>query len=144
MNKLPPSRVVIVDDNDLMRTVLRGILRNENHEIVGEARTGLGALEVVEREQPEVVFLDVMMPEMDGLEALMEIKERYPATVVVMVTGNPSKENVEESIQNGAGGSLMACSFGFGASIFCRACRWSAEWVSVTTRLSSVQSSSPA
>lgn len=107
MSRLPPSRVVIVDDNDLMRTVLRGILRSDEHEIVGEARNGIAAIEIVERERPEVVFLDVMMPEMDGLETLQEIKGRFPKTVVVMVTGNPSKDNFEESIQKGAGGFIV-------------------------------------
>lgn len=51
--------------------------------------------------------MDVMMPEMDGLQALQSIKRNYPEIVVVMITGNPSKENVKESIQGGASGFIV-------------------------------------
>ena len=102
-----PPKVLIVDDNDLMRTLLRGILRSEHYQIIGEARNGLLALEFIGRTKPDIVFLDVMMPEMDGLETLQNIKRRYPEIVVVMITGNPSVENVQESIQGGASGFII-------------------------------------
>lgn len=102
-----PAKILIVDDNDLMRTLLRGILRNENCQVIGEARNGSVALESIARNKPDIVFLDVVMPEMDGLEALQNIKSKYPEIVVVMITGNPSKENVEESIQGGASGFII-------------------------------------
>lgn len=100
-------KILIVDDNDLMRTLLRGILRGEDYEIVGEAKNGLQAVEAVQRFSPDIVCLDVMMPEMDGLEALQVIKQAKPETVVVMITGSPSKENVQESIQGGAAGFII-------------------------------------
>lgn len=100
-------KILIVDDNDLMRTLLRGILRSEDCQIVGEAKNGILALESIERSKPDVVLLDVVMPEMDGLETLQAIKSQYPEIVVVMITGNPSKENVEESIQGGASGFII-------------------------------------
>jgi two-component system chemotaxis response regulator CheY len=102
-----PISVVIVDDNDLMRTVLRGILRSDEYEVIGEARNGALALEMVERLKPDIVFLDVMMPEMDGLEALQAIKSAHPLISVIMVTGKPSVDNVQESIQNGASGFIV-------------------------------------
>ena len=102
-----PAKILIVDDNDLMRTLLRGILRNENCQVIGEARNGNIALESIARDKPDIVFLDVVMPEMDGLETLQNIKRKYPEIIVVMVTGNPSKENVEESIQGGASGFII-------------------------------------
>ncbi len=101
------AKILIVDDNDLMRTLLRGILRNENCQVIGEARNGSVALESIARNKPDIVFLDVVMPEMDGLEALQNIKSKYPEIIVVMITGNPSKENVEESIQGGASGFII-------------------------------------
>jgi len=107
---MPPSvipKILIVDDNDVMRALLRGILRGETYQIVGEARNGLLALEFIEKTKPDIVLLDVMMPEMDGLEALQTIKARYPTIVVVMVTGNPSVGNVQESIQKGATGFIV-------------------------------------
>ena len=100
-------KILIVDDNDLMRTLLRGILRSESCHVVGEARNGVLALELIEKTLPDVVFLDVMMPEMDGLEALQNIRKKHPGIRVIMITGNPSVENVQESIQRGASGFIV-------------------------------------
>lgn len=107
---MPPAnlpKVLIVDDNDLMRTLLRGILRGDTYQIVGDARNGILALEFMEKTRPDIVLLDVMMPDMDGLETLQNISAKYPNIVVVMITGNPSVENVQESIQNGAKGFIV-------------------------------------
>ena len=100
-------KILIVDDNDLMRTLLRGILRSEDYPTVTEARNGIVALDAIAKDKPDIVFLDVIMPEMDGIETLQNIKERYPDIAVIMITGNPSKENVEESIQTGASGFIV-------------------------------------
>ncbi|HRE15776.1 MAG TPA: response regulator [Rhodocyclaceae bacterium] len=99
--------ICIVDDNDLMRTLLRGLLRGENYDVVGEARNGKLAVELIDRVTPRIVCMDVMMPEMDGLEALREIKEKHPTTAVVMITSNASAENVQEAIENGASGFIV-------------------------------------
>ena len=100
-------KILIVDDNDLIRTLLRGILRAEDCEILGEARNGTLALDFIEKSKPDMVFLDVMMPEMDGLETLLSIKRLYPEIIVIMITGSPSKDNVQESIQGGASGFII-------------------------------------
>ncbi|MDQ5916179.1 MAG: two-component system, chemotaxis family, chemotaxis protein CheY [Pseudomonadota bacterium] len=100
-------KILIVDDNDLMRTLLRGMLRGEEYHVVGEARNGLQGVEAVQKLTPDIVCLDVMMPEMDGLEALQVMKQAKPDLVVVMITGNPSVENVQESIQGGAAGFIV-------------------------------------
>jgi two-component system chemotaxis response regulator CheY len=100
-------KIIIVDDNDLIRTLLRGILRAEDCEIIGEARNGTLALELIEKSKPDIVLLDVLMPEMDGLETLQNIKQQYPEIIVVMITGSPSKDNVKESIQGGASGFIV-------------------------------------
>lgn len=100
-------KVLVVDDNDLMRTLLRGMLRGEQYQVIGEARNGLQAVEAVQRLSPDIVCLDVMMPEMDGLEALQAMKQAKPGLVVVMITGNPSVENVQESLQGGAAGFIV-------------------------------------
>ena len=100
-------KIIIVDDNDLIRTLLRGILRAEDCEIIGEARNGTLALELIEKSKPDIVLLDVLMPEMAGLEALQNIKQQFPEIIVVMITGSPSKDNVKESIQGGASGFIV-------------------------------------
>ena len=102
-----PYSILIVDDNDLMRTLLRGILRSEAFQLISEAKNGVLALESIEKSKPDIVFLDVMMPEMGGLEALQAIKAKYPEIIVIMITGNPSAENVKESIEGGAGGFIV-------------------------------------
>lgn len=107
MAKNYQPKVMIVDDNDLMRTLLRGMLRGEEYLVIGEARNGLQAVEGVQRLSPDIVCLDVMMPEMDGLEALQVMKQAKPDLVVVMITGNPSVENVQESLQGGASGFIV-------------------------------------
>ncbi len=108
MNQRQRISVLIVDDNDMMRTVLRGILRaEEEYEVVGEARDGEAALELIKRLQPRIVCMDVMMPKMNGLDALREIKMTYPETAVVMVTGNASADNVQEAIISGAVGFIV-------------------------------------
>ena len=107
MNSKYLPKILVVDDNDLMRTLLRGMLRGEEYQVVGEARNGLQAVEAARRLAPDIVCLDVMMPEMNGLDALQAIKQARPDTVVVMITGNPSVENVQESIQGGAAGFIV-------------------------------------
>lgn len=100
-------KILIVDDNDVMRALLRGILRNEDYQVVGEARNGIQALEMVERMTPDVVCLDVIMPELDGLETLKSIKRDFPQVSVIMITGNASKENVQEALELGANGFVV-------------------------------------
>lgn len=103
-----PISVVIVDDNDIMRSLLRGLLRAEKeYEVVGEARNGEAAVELVKRLQPQIVCMDVMMPVMTGIDALREIHAEFPEIAVVMITGNASAENVQESIENGAAGFIV-------------------------------------
>lgn len=108
MSRPAASTVVIVDDNDLMRSMLRGILRSEEaFEVIGEARDGEVAVNLVKRLQPDIVCMDVMMPKMTGLDALREIKIAQPAVAVVMVSGNASPENVQEAVFNGAVGFIV-------------------------------------
>lgn len=99
--------VVIADDNDMMRSILRAMLRGEEYDVVGEARNGQVAIDIVERLKPDIVCMDVMMPEKSGIEALCEIKVANPATEVVMVTSNSDPETVQESIMNGASGFII-------------------------------------
>ena len=77
---------MIVDDNDMMRSILRGMLRGETYDVVGEARNGVQAVEMADRLKPDIVCLDVMMPEKNGIEALIEIKAaslNFPDLLIV-------------------------------------------------------------
>ncbi len=99
--------IVIVDDNDMMRSILRSMLRGDVYEVIGEARNGVLAVEMAGRLKPDIVCLDVIMPEKNGLDALCEIKVARPETEVVMITSNADPETVQESIQNGASGFII-------------------------------------
>lgn len=99
--------IVIVDDNDMMRGILRSMLRGDVYEVIGEARNGVLAVEMAGRLKPDIVCLDVVIPEKNGLDALCEIKVARPETEVVMITSNADPETVQESIQNGASGFII-------------------------------------
>jgi response regulator NasT len=98
------TRIVIAEDNWLTPTVLRTELEAHGYEVVGVARTGLEALEMARREQPDVVLMDIRMPEMDGIEVTRVLMEECFACVV-MVTGDASLSQVSE--EAGAMGYLV-------------------------------------
>lgn len=104
---LSPKRVVIVNDNESIRMVLRAIVRQAGLQVVGEARDGNGALEVIERCNPDLVCLDVLMPGRDGIEVLGELKRRHPHVRVLMITGKADRETVETMIREGASGIVV-------------------------------------
>jgi len=99
--------VVIVDDNDMMRTVLRAMLRSERYDIVGEARNGVQAVDMVSRLKPDIVCMDVLMPEKNGIEAMADIKAERPETEIIMITGSADPDTVQEAIMNGAAGFII-------------------------------------
>jgi len=101
------TSIVIVDDNDMMRAILRSILRGEEYDVIGEARNGAIAVDMTDRLKPDIICLDVMMPEKNGLEALSEIKAARPETEIIMITSNADPQTVQESIQNGASGFII-------------------------------------
>lgn len=99
--------VVIAEDNDMMRAILRSMLRGEHYNVIGEASNGQTAVDMVKNLKPDLVCMDVVMPEKNGIEALAEIKALNRNTKVIMVTGNSDQETVQESIQNGASGFII-------------------------------------
>ena len=96
-------RVVIVDDHDMVRRGLAAFLRAEaDLELVGEARDGREALQVCEQVQPDVILMDLVMPEMAGAKATRLIRERCPGVQVIALTSFGEKELVQEALQAGA------------------------------------------
>jgi DNA-binding NarL/FixJ family response regulator len=104
----PPARVLIADDHTLVRDGYRLMLdREEDLEVVGEAANGREAVELCRRLHPELVLMDVRMPEMDGLEATREIKVESPTTSVLVVTTYDNPDYLFEAVEAGAAGYVL-------------------------------------
>jgi DNA-binding NarL/FixJ family response regulator len=100
---LPPARLLIVDDHDLIRESTLLMLEGERDlEVVGEAVNGRHALELCRQLRPDLVLMDVRMPEMDGLTATREIKKEMPAISVLMVSAYESEDYRREAASAGA------------------------------------------
>jgi DNA-binding NarL/FixJ family response regulator len=100
-------KVVIADDHALFRDGLRSLLTARGIEVIGEAGTGVEALEQARRLQPEIVLMDLQMPEMDGLEATRRITEELSGVKVVMLTVSTDDGDLFEAIKAGAEGYLI-------------------------------------
>lgn len=101
-------RVLIVDDHALFREGIRLILQaQENIEVVGEAADGQEAVRAAQTLAPDVVLMDVTMPEMDGLEATRLVKRDYPETQVLMLTMHESDDYFFRSLSAGASGYVL-------------------------------------
>jgi DNA-binding NarL/FixJ family response regulator len=101
-------RVMIVDDHPITRDGLRTALSlADDVDVVGEASSGEEAIQVVEDARPEIIFMDVRMPGMNGIQATRVIRERHPETKVILFTVDESRASIAEAIQAGVSGYLL-------------------------------------
>jgi RNA polymerase sigma factor (sigma-70 family) len=101
-------RVLVVDDSPLFRQGLASLLNSRRDmQVVGEAGDGFEALEKTRETVPDVVLMDIIMPDCDGLEATRRIKQEMPHVQIVMLTVSESEDNLFEAIKLGARGYLL-------------------------------------
>jgi DNA-binding NarL/FixJ family response regulator len=101
-------RVLLVDDQMLIRQGIKLLLTGESDlQVVGEAANGLDALQQVEKLKPNVVLMDVRMPELDGVNATRQIAARFPETAVIILTTFDDDETIFEGLRAGARGYLL-------------------------------------
>ena len=105
MNKI---RVLITDDQTVVREGLAAILANyPDIEVIGQAADGIQAMEIIKQSKPDVVLLDLVMPNQDGLATIPKIKETAPNTRILVVTGFAENDMVYQAIKAGALGYIL-------------------------------------
>ena len=100
-------RILIADDHSLFRDGLRSLLGAQGHEVVGEARNGREAITLAKELRPDVVLMDVSMPEMNGIEATRALAAELPGMRVVILTASDEDANLFDAIKAGAQGYLL-------------------------------------
>lgn len=96
------KNILICDDAAFMRMMIKDILSKNGYEIAGEAENGVKAVEKYKEVKPDLVMMDITMPEMDGIQALKKIKEEDPSATIIMCSAMGQQAMVIESIQSGA------------------------------------------
>lgn len=99
--------IVIADDDSVTCLVLRMLLHEHGCKVVGEAHNGEKAIALCVEHRPHIVFLDINMPRLDGHHAADRIRQASPGVTVIMITTQPTLDNVQKAIQVGAGGFIV-------------------------------------
>ena len=101
------KKILLVDDTKFMRMMLANILKPKGYEIVGEAGDGLEAIEKFNSLKPDLITMDIVMPHMEGIEAVRNIVSTEPNAKVIMVTAVGQESKVKEAIEAGARGYIV-------------------------------------
>ena len=96
------KRVLIVDDAAFMRMMIKDILKKNSLEVVGEASNGVEAVNLYKKERPDVVTMDITMPDMDGIEAVKEIRTFDANAKIIMCSAMGQQSMVMDAIKSGA------------------------------------------
>jgi two-component system, chemotaxis family, chemotaxis protein CheY len=99
---LAVANILVVDDAAFMRLMIKDMLVEAGHTVVGEAVNGLDAIEKYRKLKPDLVTMDITMPDMEGVDALKEIRRLDPRAVVIMCSAMGQKQLIVEAIKSGA------------------------------------------
>lgn len=101
------KRVLIVDDAKFMRVILRDILQSAGYEVVGEAETGTQAIQLFRELQPDIMLLDIILPEMEGNIVLSQVLKEFPSAKVLIVSAVGQRLLVDKALKAGAVGYVV-------------------------------------
>ncbi|SDD14331.1 two-component system, chemotaxis family, response regulator CheY [Paenibacillus sp. UNCCL117] len=101
------SRILIVDDTAFIRAILRMLLQELGHEVIGEASNGQEAISLYKRLRPDLVTMDITMPELDGVAAVRGIRQQDTRAKIVMCSALGQKEQVIRALKAGAGDFIV-------------------------------------
>ncbi|MBN7814482.1 response regulator [Algoriphagus pacificus] len=105
---MTPTQIILADDHELVRDGIKSLLENETRfEVIDEASDGVEALQVIAKKQPDLLIVDIRMPNMNGIEVVRQLTEKYPDVKKLVLSMHDSEEYVVESIQAGADGYLL-------------------------------------
>ena len=96
------AKVLIVDDAAFMRMMIKDILEKNGYDVIGEASNGLVAVDLYKKEKPDVVTMDITMPDMDGIEAVKQIRAFDPNAKIIMCSAMVQQSMVMDAIKSGA------------------------------------------
>ncbi|MBC7501813.1 MAG: response regulator transcription factor [Herminiimonas sp.] len=99
--------ILIIDDNEMTRMLLRTILSGDGHTVVGEISTGKAGLDQALKLLPQVICLDIEMPDLSGIDILKQVVQKLPKTIVLMVSGKNDMATVKECLSLGAAGFII-------------------------------------
>jgi two-component system chemotaxis response regulator CheY len=106
MNAVAPLKLMIVDDSNIIRRRIERSQQSTRLHVVGSAANGREALELFDRTDPDVVTMDLTMPEMDGIECVAQLVARKPELLILVVSALADKATAVEAISRGANGFL--------------------------------------
>ncbi|MBN3521152.1 response regulator transcription factor [Algoriphagus lutimaris] len=105
---MSPTQIVLVDDHELVRDGIKFLLEKESgFEVIAEAADGVEALHVIAKKQPDLVIVDIRMPNMDGIELVRQLEQKYPNVKKMILSIHSTEEYVVESIEAGVDGYLL-------------------------------------
>lgn len=102
-----PLKILVVDDSLILRRSLSGMIHTLGHEVAGEAKNGNEAITQYTQLKPDIVTMDITMPDMDGITAVKEIRYKHPEAIIIMITSHGQEEMVIDAIKAGAKGYLL-------------------------------------
>jgi len=100
-------KVLVVDDSIMMRNNVKTYVQNAGHTVIGEAESGLLSLDICRETKPDLITMDITMPDMDGLEAIEKIREFNKEVTILVVTSHGQEEVIMRSLKVGAQGYIL-------------------------------------